>query len=178
MKIKTLSSREIYKNKWMTLREDEIERPSGSKGIYSVVDKPDFAIIVPIEGEYIHLVEQYRYPVEGRYWELPQGTWDDVDDVDPRELAHGELREETGLVAKSLEYVGHLLLAPGLSSQGYHIFLATDMIREESMLDKEEEDLITKKFTIEEFEEMIKNGVIKDASTICAFSFVKLKGLL
>jgi len=178
MKIKTLNSREIYKNKWMTLREDEIERPSGAKGIYSVVDKPDFAIIVPIEDGYIHLVEQYRYPVEGRYWELPQGTWDDKDEVDPKELALGELREETGMIAGKLDYAGHLLLAPGLSSQGYHIFLATDLVKDERNLDTEEEDLITRKFAVEEFEDMIKNGIIKDASTICAFSFVKMKGML
>ena len=51
MSIRTLSTREIYRNPWLRLREDEIERSNGAKGIYSVVDKDDCAIILPIEGE-------------------------------------------------------------------------------------------------------------------------------
>ena len=74
--IETISSRVAYKNNWMTVREDKVLRPSGAEGIYGVVDKPDFVAILPIQSNYIHLVEQYRYPVEGRYWEIPQGSWD------------------------------------------------------------------------------------------------------
>jgi hypothetical protein len=33
----------------MQLREDMIQRPDGSQGIYSYVDKPDFALIIPVE---------------------------------------------------------------------------------------------------------------------------------
>ena len=57
----------------MRVREDTIRRRDGSIGIYGVVEKPDFVVIVPIEDDgRLHLVEQYRYPVEGRYWELPK----------------------------------------------------------------------------------------------------------
>ena len=47
----------------------------------------------------LHLAEQFRYPVKGRYWELPQGSWEQAPEADPLEVAHGELREETGLDA-------------------------------------------------------------------------------
>ncbi len=47
--IQRISSHEVYRNRWMSLREDEIERPDGSRGIYSVVDKPDFALVIPAE---------------------------------------------------------------------------------------------------------------------------------
>ena len=96
--IRTTASRLVYENRWMRLREDAIVRQDGSPGIYGVVEKADFAIIAPVENGMIHLVEQYRYPVQGRYWELPQGSWEDSPGTDPLELARAELREETGLI--------------------------------------------------------------------------------
>ena len=98
MAIRTLSTREVYRNPWLRLREDTIERSNGSSGIYSVIDKQDCAIILPIEGDHIWLVEQFRYTIAERALELPQGGWE-ADNVDPEELARGELREETGLRA-------------------------------------------------------------------------------
>ena len=75
--IETTSTRLVYENRWMRVREDTIRRRDGSIGIYGVVEKPDFVVIVPVEDDgRVHLVEQYRYPVKGRYWELPQGSWE------------------------------------------------------------------------------------------------------
>ena len=58
--VRTKSSREVYRNAWMTVREDEIVRDDGSTGIYGVVDKPDFALIIPQDDTGFWLVEQYR----------------------------------------------------------------------------------------------------------------------
>ncbi|MFT7560661.1 MAG: ADP-ribose pyrophosphatase [Flavobacteriales bacterium] len=91
--------------------------------------------------------------------------------------AKRELREETGLISNNMVYVGHQFLAYGYSSQGYHIYLATDLEQGVNDLDPEEEDLVTKKVTIEEFEEMLRTEIIKDATTLNAYSSVKLKGL-
>ena len=71
--ITTLSSREVYRNHWMRLREDQILRSNGKSGIYGVVDKDDSAIILPIDGDRIWLVEQFRYTIQERALELPQG---------------------------------------------------------------------------------------------------------
>ena len=57
--IETLSSKVVYENKWLKVREDKIRRASGNEGIYGVVEKPDFAIILPIDGDIVYLVEQY-----------------------------------------------------------------------------------------------------------------------
>lgn len=73
--IAQLSSRVVYENPWMTLREDQILRPDGSQGIYSVVDKPDLALIIPAHDDGFHLVEEYRYPIGRRSWAFPQGTF-------------------------------------------------------------------------------------------------------
>lgn len=66
-----LSSHEVYRNPWMTVREDRVRRADGSTGIYGVVDKPDFALVLPRFQGGFWLVEQYRYPVDRRAWEFP-----------------------------------------------------------------------------------------------------------
>ena len=108
--IKTTGSRIVYENRWMRVREDGVERRDGSTGIYDVVEKPDFVTIAAIEAGCLHLVQQYRYPVLGRYWELPQGSWEHAPDTDPLDVARAELREETGLEATEMVYAGHLFL--------------------------------------------------------------------
>lgn len=92
--IKTLSTRLIYENRWLRLREDSIARDDGSSGLYSVVEKPDFAVIAALEGDGMYLVEQFRYPVGARFWELPQGSLEDDPTADPLKIARAELREE------------------------------------------------------------------------------------
>lgn len=175
--IDTLSHKHIYENKWMTLYEDEILREDGSKGIYSVVEKPDFAIIVPVEKEYVYMVEQYRYPVKGRYWEFPQGTKEGVE-ISPLELAKSELKEETGLVADKIIHVGHYYIAYGLTNQGFDIFFATGLQQFAMAPDKEEQDLITRPFLLKEVQEMILNGTIKDAATVATFGILKMKNII
>lgn len=168
--MKTLSSKTVYKNRWMTVREDEVERDNGQKGIYGVVEKPDFVIIIPFDGTHLYMVEQYRYPVAARFWEFPQGSWEHAPNIDPKELARAELAEETGLVAANLTYLGHLYEAYGYSNQGMHAFLATDLQEGEQQLDDEEHGLIVRKFTVDEVKEMIRQGSIKDNSTLAAWS--------
>ncbi|MGB2079661.1 MAG: hypothetical protein ACPHV3_07725, partial [Vibrio sp.] len=104
--IQMLDSKLVYKNPWMQVFEDTIQRPSGAKGLYGVVKKTDFAVILPISGDDIYLVEQYRYPIKKRCLELPQGAWESNPEADHILLAMGELQEETGLIAEKMTYVG------------------------------------------------------------------------
>jgi 8-oxo-dGTP pyrophosphatase MutT (NUDIX family) len=175
MTIETISSKEVYRNRWMTVREDAIRRQDGSSGIYGVVHKPDFALIIPYENGAVYLVEQYRYPVKGRYLEFPQGTWEDQQDAAPESVAIGELQEETGLVAGRMTYLGHLFSAPGYSTQGMHVFLAEQLTPGAQHLSPEESDLVVTRVTIEDFEALVLEGRIKDASTLSAYSLLRMK---
>lgn len=175
--IETLQSHVVYQNKWMTVREDKIRRASGAEGIYGMIDKPDFAAIIPVDKGFIQLVQQYRYPVGARYWEIPQGSLEDNPDADKFTIAKAELREETGLIANQMTHIGHIYQAYGISNQGFDLFYATDFEHTEQALDNEEEDLITARFPVAEFESMISSGVIKDATTISAYGLAKLKGI-
>ena len=136
MSIRTLSSREIYRNPWLRLREDEIERSNGAQGIYGVVEKDDCAVILPIEGDLIYLVEQFRYPIGKRAIELPQGGWETAD-VDPEELARGELREETGLIADRMVPLGMMWIAYGFTKQRQYVYLASGLTQAETDRDPE-----------------------------------------
>ncbi|MBF9232359.1 NUDIX hydrolase [Microvirga sp. BT350] len=162
----------------MRVREDSIALRDGSQGIYGVVEKSDFAVIVPVENGVIHLVEQYRYPVQGRYWELPQGSWEHAPDTDPLDLARAELHEETGLTARTMLHIGHLFECYGYSTQGYHIYLAQGLEAGDAAREREEQDMISRAFPIAEVDAMILEGAIKDAATVAALGLLRLKGLL
>lgn len=173
MSIRTLSSREIYRNPWLRLREDQIERADGATGIYSVVEKDDCAIILPIEDDRIYLVEQFRYTIARRALELPQGGWE-TPDIDPEELARGELREETGLAAVSMTYLGSMWIAYGFARQKQHVFLAAGFTHVGSDPDPEEDDLTLRTASVAEFEQMLLDGTIQDASTLAAWGLYKV----
>jgi ADP-ribose pyrophosphatase len=166
--ITTLGTREVYRNHWLRLREDRILRSNGREGIYSVVDKDDCAIILPIADGLVWLVEQFRYTIQERALELPQGGWE-MEVADPEELARGELKEETGLLAAEMTYLGFLWIAYGFCRQKQHVFLATGLTMKERDPDEEEHDLIIHTKTLAEFEQMMLDGTIRDASTVAAW---------
>jgi hypothetical protein len=114
--ITTLSSREVYRNHWMRVREDEILRANGEKGIFGVVEKHDSAILLPIEDGRIWLVEQFRYAIQERALELPQGSWE-MEIENAEELARGELREEIGMDAAPGDAVDRLRLSAATAAR-------------------------------------------------------------
>jgi 8-oxo-dGTP pyrophosphatase MutT (NUDIX family) len=173
--VQTLSSRQVYANAWMTVREDAIRRDDGSDGIYGVIDKPTAAVVIPQDGDRFHLVEQFRYPVGQRRWEFPMGTAPDRTELDPAQLAARELLEETGLVAGRMELLGDLDIAPGMSSQRAHIFLATELTAGDSAREHTEQDMLARWFTTAELETMFREGGIVDAQTLAAYLLLKLR---
>ena len=166
--ITTLSSREVYRNRWLRLREDQILRSNGKEGIYSVVEKDECAIILPIDNGYVWLVEQFRYTIQERALELPQGGWE-MEVKDPEELARGELKEEAGLDAAQMTFLGTLWIAYGFTRQKQHVFLATGLTHIGHDRDDEEHDLAIHSVSVATFEQMMLTGLIRDASTLAAW---------
>jgi len=175
--IKTISSREVYRNPWTSVREDVIERANGQRGIYGVIDKDPASIIIPLEvtaeGEFVYLIEQFRYTVGGRYWEFPQGGWE-VADVVPEDLARGELREETGIRAERMTHLSTLQIAYGVMNQKHHVFLAEGLTMGEPDPDAEESDLVVSRVSVAEFEVMVVDGVIVDNCSVAAWGLYRL----
>lgn len=173
--MQTLGSRIVYRNRWMTVREDEIRHPDGSKGIFGVVEKPDAAMIVPVEHGRVHMVQQFKYAVGGRFWEFPQGTWEQAANYTIEEMARGELREETGLVAREMELLARIYIAYGFLTQPLYVFLATGLTQLEAQPDHEEQDIVRQSFTWSEFHQMVQSGQVADAHTLAALSLLRLK---
>ncbi len=172
---RTVGSREVYRNRWLSLREDEIVRADGTPGRYSVVSKADFAIVVPRhdDGSFT-LVEQYRYPIGERCLEFPQGADEAHPDLDPLQLARQELAEETGWRAGHVELLGRVHHAYGYSDQDMSIVLATDLTPGETALEPEEQGLVVVRIAGDELEAMMADGRISDAASLAAYGMLVL----
>ena len=168
--IACIASREVYRNNWMRLREDQIRRADGSTGIYSVVEKPVYALVIAYDAGRFRLVEQFRYPLGQRRWEFPQGTAPGLSHAEPAELAAQELQEGTGLRAASMVPLGLLDVAPGMSSQRGWVFLATRIVEGEPDREHEEQDMRSAWFSRDDVEKMIRRGDITDAQSIAAYT--------
>ncbi len=176
--IKQLTSETVYQNKWMTVREDQVLFPNQVQDIFGVVEKSDFALIVPFEEGLFTLVKQYRYPVHGSFWEFPQGSWEMQPEIAPELLAQKELEEETGWRARSIKEIGYLYEAYGYCNQGFHIFLATSLTKGTQNLEKTESDLEMKQCSVSKFQTMVEKGEIRDAPTVSAYGILKMKGII
>ncbi|MFC0028068.1 NUDIX domain-containing protein [Micromonospora chaiyaphumensis] len=170
-----LDSRTVYTNPWMTVREDRVRRPDGSTGIYGVVEKPDFALVLPRWAEGFWLVEQFRYPVGRRAWEFPQGSWGRGAGGSTADLARRELAEETGLRAETVTHLGHLFEAYGFSTQGFDVYLATGLVEGEPDREVTEQDMVHRRFTDAEIRSMVLAGEIVDAPSLAALTLHALR---
>jgi 8-oxo-dGTP pyrophosphatase MutT (NUDIX family) len=173
--MRTTSSREIYRNAWIRVREDQVERQDGSTGVYGVIERDDFALVLPAERDGFWLVEQFRQPLGRRSWEFPQGTWGQGNGGTAEELARAELAEETGLRAAELRRLGHLDLAPGLSTQAFDVWLATGLTAGPTAREATEADMRQVFVTEQELRDMIRDGRFTDGPSLAAYSLLLIE---
>jgi hypothetical protein len=64
------------------------------------------------------------------------------------------------------------------SNQGYRVFLATGLRRRDAIREQEEQDLVTQGSPLSEVERIVRDGEIKDATTVAAPGLLRLKGLI
>jgi 8-oxo-dGTP pyrophosphatase MutT (NUDIX family) len=175
--IKTLSTREVYRNPWTSVREDILEYPDGRRGLYGVVDKDPATIILPIEhtpeGDFVWLVHQFRYTVGASFFELPQGGWEQAD-ADPEAMARGELAEETGLRAENVAHLASFWIGYGVLRQIQHVFLATGLTLGPTDRDAEEHDMTVHRVAVAEFEAMLLDGRVMDNCSAAAWGIYRV----
>ena len=168
---KTLSSSQIYTNPWFSVREDSVIAPDGRSDIYHVVSAGRVAVgIVALwEDGSVTLVGQYRYPVQEYSWEIPEGGGDV--DLAPLESAKRELREETGLIAETWQYLGRVHTSNCFLDEVCHLFVATNL-RQGPADPSPEEILQLQRLPFQEAVTMVKDGLITDAISIAAIFHV------
>lgn len=123
----TLSTRAIYENPWIAVREDRVLRPDGEPGIYGVVHFKNRAVgVIPVDDlGRIWLVGQHRYPLGSYSWEIPEGGCPPSET--PEATALRELREETGLLAGRIELIATSHLSNSVSDELGYVFRATEL---------------------------------------------------
>ncbi|MFW6038198.1 MAG: NUDIX hydrolase [Candidatus Saliniplasma sp.] len=169
---KNKKSRAVAESTFFTLREDEVVLPDGSEKIYTLLDIPDFAGVLPILDNKFVLIRNYRYPIDEKVLEIPAGLIDEGEV--PKNTAARELEEETGYKLKKSEKLVEYHPIASLNDQTAHLFLGE--AEEGGKIDRDEgEDMSVELIPISETYEMLKNKEISHPHTMIALFYSKNK---
>ncbi|WP_199622989.1 NUDIX hydrolase [Paenibacillus alkalitolerans] len=167
----TVSTKQVFEGKIISLQVDEIELPNGAKATREIVKHPGaVAVIAVVDGKLL-VVEQYRKPLERFQVEIPAGKLERGED--PADAAKRELREETGYSCESVKLLHSIATSPGFADEVIHIYAADGLQSGEAEPD-EDEFLNVEALTMEEAERYVAEGRICDAKTLLALYAWKL----
>ncbi len=167
---KTLSTREIYRNPWIRLREDTAEMPNGKTTIYGVCEmNPCVGVLPFVDDEHVMMVRQYRYVFgEGHRWEMPTGGCKPGES--PEAAAQRELTEEIGHRAGTLQHISTHYTSKSVCREVAHLFIARDLIRvtDDQITPDDTEFLEVAVLPFADVLTMVLDSEIRDAMTVIA----------
>lgn len=168
------SSRIVYENDWMVVREDEVTNPGGGRNQYGHVQFKNVAVaVLPVDDDgYTLLVGQSRYTLDQHSWELPMGGAPLGED--PLQAAQRELREETGLTASDWHELMRLHLSNSITDEIGIVYVATNLTQGKNALE-ETEDIQVRRLPLAEAVEMARRGEITDAMSAAALFRIALE---
>ncbi|MFP4501672.1 MAG: NUDIX domain-containing protein [Candidatus Hydrogenedentota bacterium] len=162
-----VSTRVVYENPWITVREDQVIRPDGHPGIYGVVQtRPATGVMALTATNAIYLVGQYRYTLETYSWEIVEGGGDPGEE--PLAAAKRELREEAGLVADHWAPLGPPLSLSNCHSDERAWLYVARGLRDVGAQPEGTEDLQVQVVPFAEALAMVDRGEIHDAVSVLA----------
>ncbi len=163
---KTISSKEIFKGKVISVHHDEVSLENGNTAMREVVYHNGGVCVLPLlDNGDVLFVKQFRYPYREEVLELPAGKLEKGED--PFVSAQRELLEETGATAKEYISLGKLYPSPGYCSEVISMYLARDLVFSAQKLD-EDEFLDVVRIPLEKAVKMVLDGSITDAKTQAA----------
>jgi ADP-ribose pyrophosphatase len=155
---------EIFRGRRLWIESRMIRLPNGIEREKVIVHPGNAVAILPIAGERCKLVKQYRYAIDQYIFEAPAGTMED-----PLQTACRELIEETGFAAQNIVEKGFIYTTPGYTDEKIFLFEARDLSPSTEYGKDEDEVIEVVDVAISDLPEMICNGTIVDAKTICLF---------
>lgn len=171
MQFKLLKSRIVYPGHAFTIRVDTLQLPDGHEAQFDIVEHVGSVVILPLAAEgNLLFVRQYRHAAGLDLLELPAGTLDENET--PEACARREIREETGMAAGKMEYLGGFYLAPGYSTEYMTVYLATDL-RHDPLQADADEFLCVESLALAEAMALCENGKILDAKTLAALCLAR-----
>ncbi len=163
---KTLSTRPIYGNRWISLREDSVELPDGRTTIYGVVTcAPCVGVLPFVDRDTVLLIRQYRYVAGRATWEMPTGGVHAGESVE--EAAQRELAEETGYRAGRLTHVSTYHTSKSVMDETAHLFVGEGLVAAPVPADATE-FIAVQPFAFARALDMVLAGEIVDSMTIIA----------
>jgi 8-oxo-dGTP pyrophosphatase MutT (NUDIX family) len=174
----TLSGEVKYDNRWISVTEFQVINPGGGKGIYGKVHFKNKAIgIVPVDKDLnTWLVGQFRYTLNEWSWEIPEGGGPMGEP--PIECAKRELKEETGITAKTWRQIIRLHNSNSVTDEEGFVFMAEDIEHGENSLEETEADLKVWKLPVKDALQMVIDGKITDSMSVMGLLMVaRLKGI-
>jgi len=170
---KVTDKKEIYDNPWIKLTEYKVITPSEKPGIYGTVHFKNIAIgILVLDQDYnTYIVGQYRFPLECYSWEIPMGGG--LHDKSALESAKRELKEETGIIAKSWKQILKIHLSNSVTDEYGLTFVAKELEFHKAS-PEEVEELQVKKIAFSELFQMVMDGEITDSLTVASVLKAKI----
>lgn len=121
-----LSTKQVYKNPWLSFREDQVLRPNGAPGVYGVLELGEGVIILPLDKDKnVYLAKEYFYAIEKDSIGCPGGKVDQNEE--PLEAAKRELKEELGIIAKKWTHLWRTSAIPARVNSVSTAYLAEDL---------------------------------------------------
>jgi ADP-ribose pyrophosphatase len=163
---RTLSTRPIYANKWISVREDVVGLPDGRTTIYGVVSCGACVGLLPfIDRDRLLLVRQYRYVARRSTWEMPTGGVHGGETLE--QAAQRELAEEVGHRARRLVHLSTYHTSKSVVDETAHLFLAEGLYPDKKAPD-EMEFIDVREFPFDTVLRMVLDGEILDSMTVVA----------
>ena len=118
-----LDSRDVYRNKWITVTEDSVIRPDGKEGIFGVVRMRSGSTVIALSASNeVYLVREYKYAIGATSLEAVSGGIDDGET--PLHAAQREMEEELGFMAEKWTDLGVLHPFTTVIDSPNYMFLA------------------------------------------------------
>ena len=157
--------------------EYDVINPSGGEGIYGKVSFKNLAAgILPIDKEMnTWLVGQYRYTLNEYSWEIPMGAVPATETYESGALR--ELKEETGLIAKKLEFLCKIHTSNSVTDEAGMVYIASELEVGEPDFD-DTEDIVIKKLPFVDALQMVMDGKITDSLSVAGIlKFARVNNL-
>jgi ADP-ribose pyrophosphatase len=155
---------EIFRGRRLWAEKREITLPTGTTREKIIIHPGHAVAVLPVEGDRVKLLRQYRYAVDGYIIEAPAGTMEQGEE--PEACAKRELIEETGFAAVTIMPRGFIWTTPGFTDEKIYLFEARGLTPSSEYGKDEDEVIEVVDVPVTELDPMIRSGAICDAKTI------------